>query len=237
MSAVLRLPDGAAAPALAGRAAALLAAGRGRRVLVGVVGAPGAGKSTLASAVADELVEGAPARPARRAVVVPMDGFHLADAELVRLGRRDRKGAPDTFDAEGFVALLRRLREDAPGPVYAPEFRREVEDPVAGAVRVDREVRVVVVEGNYLLLGERWAPVRDLLDETWFVDLPDDVRRARLVARHTAHGKAPGDAKAWVLGPDETNARLVAATRERADVVVRLGAAGAAPAAQAPPVR
>ena len=193
-------------------------AARGDRVVLGITGAPGAGKSTLAAAVADAV--------GPSAVDVPMDGFHLAQAELERLGRADRKGAPDTFDAEGFVALLRRIREQRPGDpvVYAPAFDRTLEEPVAGAIPVDAEVPLVIVEGNYLLLPDgAWAGVRPLLDGCWFVEVDDDLRLDRLTARHVAHGKEPGAAYDWARGPDERNARLVAGTRGRADAVVRLG--------------
>ncbi|GEL96628.1 nucleoside/nucleotide kinase family protein [Cellulomonas terrae] len=199
-------------PDLLARVEALLAGGP-RRVL-GIVGAPGAGKSTVAAQVA------AAVGPA--AVVVPMDGFHLAQTELERIGRADRKGAPDTFDADGFVALLTRLR-DPRRTVYAPEYRRELRNPVAGAIAVPPEARLVVVEGNYLLLDEHgFGPVAALLDESWFLAPDDALRLSRLVARHEAFGKSPEAARAWSHGPDEKNARLVAATAVRADVVVRL---------------
>lgn len=192
-------------------------AGRGTRTILGVAGAPGAGKSTLTAALTQGL--------GALAVGVPMDGFHLAQAELERLGRADRKGAPDTFDAHGFVALLRRVRVQRPGDplVYAPAFDRTLEQPVAGAIAVPADVPLVVVEGNYLLVDDdAWAGVRPLLDECWFVEVDDDLRLARLTARHAAHGKDPDAAHAWAHGPDERNARLVAATRHRADAVVRL---------------
>jgi pantothenate kinase len=200
------------APDLHARVDALLA--RGPRRLLGLVGAPGAGKSTLSARVV------AAVGPA--AVAVPMDGFHLAQSELERIGRADRKGAPDTFDADGFVALLTRLRDPA-RTVYAPEYRRDLRNPVAGAIAVPPEVRLVVVEGNYLLLDDHgFGPVAGLLDETWFLAPDDDVRLDRLVARHEAFGKSPEAARAWSHGPDERNARLVAATAGRADIVVRL---------------
>jgi pantothenate kinase len=201
--------------ALARRAADLV---RGGRALVGLVGAPGAGKSTLAGQVVVAL-----GALGVRAALVPMDGFHLAGHELVRLGRADRKGAPDTFDADGFVTLLGRLRGPArQGVVYAPEFRREIEEPVAGAVPVGPDVDVVVTEGNYLLLDDGpWTGVRSLLDETWFLEVDDALRVERLVARHVAHGRPRDEAQAWVERSDEANARLVAGTRGRADLVVR----------------
>lgn len=200
------------ADALADRLHALLA--RGGRRLLGIAGAPGAGKSTLAAQVAAALGDAC--------VVVPMDGFHLAQTELERIGRADRKGAPDTFDADGYVTLLQRLRAPRPGHVvYAPEYRRDLRNPVAGAVAVPAEVPLIVTEGNYLLLDAHgFAPVAGLLDEAWFVAPDDDVRLARLVARHERFGKAPAAARAWSTGPDAANARLVAPTAVRADVVV-----------------
>ena len=157
------------------------------------------------------------------AALVPMDGFHLANDELIRLGRRDRKGAPDTFDAAGYVALLRRLRDPLDGVVYAPDFRREIEEPIAGAIPIPREVPLVVTEGNYLLVGEGgWSAVRGLLDEVWYLNTEEAVRVERLVARHVAHGKSPEAALAWSLGSDQHNAELVAGTRETADLIVRL---------------
>ncbi len=197
---------------LAARAAALVRPG-GRAVL-GLTGPPGAGKSTLAARLVGAL--------AGAAVLVPMDGFHLADPELDRLGRRGRKGAPDTFDAAGYVHLLRRLRERTDEVVYAPVFHREQEQAVAGELPVLAEVPLVVTEGNYLLADGPFAPVRGLLTACWYVDPDDAVRVERLIARHVLHGRTPSDARAWVLGSDEANARLVAATRERADLVVRL---------------
>ena len=184
------------------------------RRLLGIAGAPGSGKSTLAAALADALGP-------KLAIVVPMDGFHLAQAELERLGRAGRKGAPDTFDASGFVALLARLREAAEPATYAPQFRREIEEPVAGAIPVPREVPLVIVEGNYLLVDRGpWAGVRGLLDECWFVEADEAVRMERLVARHRAFGRTEEDARAFAHGSDQANAEVIAATRGRADVVV-----------------
>ncbi|MFD8619530.1 nucleoside/nucleotide kinase family protein [Streptomyces sp. NPDC059513] len=188
----------------------------GRRRILGIAGPPGAGKSTVAQRLAEGL-EG-------RAALVPMDGFHLAGAELDRLGRAGRKGAPDTFDAAGYAALLRRLRDPDPAhPVYAPAFDRALEEPVAGALAVPPDVPLVITEGNYLLLEDGpWAEVRGLLDEVWFLDLDPEVRVRRLVERHVRYGKPPAYARAWVERSDEANARLVESGRERADVVVRL---------------
>lgn len=196
-------------PAEALQRLAALTAGGGRRLL-GLVGPPGAGKSTLAAALHAVQPD--------TAQVVPMDGFHLANVELARLGRADRKGAPDTFDAAGFAALLRRLRVQGPGEiVYAPEFRREIEEPVAGAIPVHAETGLLLVEGNYLLLNEgAWIPVAELLDEVWYVDVDDALRLQRLVARHERYGRSPEAARAWVEHTDEPNARRIAASRYRA---------------------
>ena len=189
----------------------------GSRRILGIAGAPGAGKSTLAERLVAELGE--------KAVLVPMDGFHLADVALSRLGRLERKGAPDTFDAGGYVALLQRLRTQRPQdpPVWAPLFERELEQPLAGAIEVRAEVPLVITEGNYLLLEEGpFAQVRAMLDACWFVEVPEALRHERLIARHERFGKDPRAAREWALGPDEDNARLVAATRDRAGVVVDL---------------
>ncbi|ROQ70499.1 pantothenate kinase [Streptomyces sp. 840.1] len=202
---------------LTARARRLALAGN-RRVL-GIAGPPGAGKSTLAGQLADAL--------GPLAVLVPMDGFHLAQAELERLGRADRKGAPDTFDAAGYAALLRRLRDPEPDTVvYAPAFDRALEEPVAGSVPVAPDVPLVITEGNYLLYAEGgWAPVRGLLDKAWYLELDRDVRIRRLVDRHVRFGKPRPYAERWAAGSDEDNARLVARDRDRADLVVRPGRA------------
>ena len=187
------------------------------RVLLGIVGPPGAGKSTLADAVVR--------RAGAAGVQVPMDGFHLADAELDRLGRRERKGALDTFDGHGYVALLARVRAQTGDVVYAPAFDRDLEQPVAGAVAVPPSARLVVTEGNYLFDDEPpWDQVGPLLDETWYVHLDDRVRRERLVARHERFGKPPGAARAWESTVDQPNAERVAAAAARADRVVDLSA-------------
>lgn len=190
----------------------------GGRRLLGIAGAPGAGKSTLTTWLAQQLPEGS-------CVVAPMDGFHLADVALQRLGRLDRKGAPDTFDAGGYVALLQRLRTSrvTDPSVWAPMFERDLEQPLAGAIEVPGDVPLVITEGNYLLLDEGpFAHVRAVLDACWFVEAPEELRHQWLTERHERFGKSPEAARAWALGPDEANALLVAGTRFRADAVVPL---------------
>jgi len=198
---------------LRARLDALMAAG-GRRIL-GIAGLPGSGKSTLAAQVLAAYGD--------TAVNVPMDGFHLANAELQRLGRAARKGAPDTFDASGYVALLRRLREPVAGEtVYAPAFHREIEEPIAGEIAVPAETRLVITEGNYLLMEEgAWRDVRPLLDEVWFVDVDDEQRLKQLLERHMRFGRSRADALHWIETTDEPNARRIAATAHRADVRAR----------------
>jgi pantothenate kinase len=186
----------------------------GRRAVLGITGAPAAGKTTLA----EELVR---AIDADWVAHVPMDGFHLADVELDRLGLRDRKGAPETFDALGYAALLRRLHEDRDDVIYAPGFERVIEQPIAGAIPVHRAARLIVSEGNYLLVDDpRWSAVRPLVDEVWYADLDTGERLRRLIERHRRFGKDESAAVAWATGTDERNAEVVRATRGRADLIV-----------------
>lgn len=182
--------------------------------MLGLTGSPGAGKSTWAAALVDSW------GGASSAVLLPMDGFHLADVELRRRGLLERKGAPETFDAEGYAALLARVRRREP-LVMAPAFERDLEQPLAGAVPVPGAADQVLTEGNYLLLDEpRWNAVREQLDTVWHLHVDDDLRRERLVARHVEFGKTPDEARAWVTRVDDTNAALVEAAAERADLVV-----------------
>lgn len=187
------------------------------RALLGITGAPGAGKSTLAGALLAGLrARGVPA------ALVGMDGFHIADRALRELGLEPVKGAPETFDVAGYVALLRRLRDPSERVVWAPEFRRDIDDAIQSSVPIGPEVDLVVTEGNYLLLDGPWRPVRDLLDEVWYVDVPAESRRARLAARHELYGRSQAQAWERTLGSDERNARTVAVTRELADLVITL---------------
>lgn len=218
--------------ALARRALALVPAGGGRAV-VGIAGSPGAGKTTLAvqlaarvnaivAAEASSASEPASTVPSPHfAAHLPMDGYHLANSTLDKLGRRDRKGAIDTFDGWGFVALLRRLHAETSHTVYAPSFDRTVEEPIAGEIAVLPDTKLVIVEGNYLLVDETpWADVKGLLAEAWFCETTDDERVRRLVDRHERHGRTPEAAKAWAESVDGKNAILIESTMPRADLVV-----------------
>lgn len=189
--------------------------------VIGIAGPPGAGKTTLARA----LTAAARKRLGAGGVAhVPMDGFHLADAELSRLGRLDRKGAPDTFDAAGYAALLRRIRAPHRETVYAPAFERDIEQPIAGSIGVSADVRVVLTEGNYLLLDEpAWRHVAAEIDEIWYCAIEDAVRITRLIDRHVEFGKPPDVARRWVADVDEPNARLIAASAARADLLITDG--------------
>jgi pantothenate kinase len=179
-----------------------------RHRLIGIAGAPGSGKSTIADALAQRLGS---------SVVIPMDGFHLPQARLVELGRRDRMGAPDTFDVEAFVETVARL-STTKATVLAPAFDRTIEEPVPGAIELPPELDHVIIEGNYLLLDSGgWQRVAPLLDITVFLELDPETRQQRLIERHLRFGKSEPDARAWTLGPDESNALLIEATAGRAD--------------------
>ncbi len=179
------------------------------RIVVGLCGPPGVGKSTVAELLAERLGE--------RATVLGMDGFHLADEVLAELGLSDVKGAPETFDPDGFVQLLERVRSTIDRPVYAPSFDRSIEAAVAGRLVIRPEHRVVIVEGNYLLMDGAWAPVRPLLDLTVYLQLDGEERRRRLIERHIRHGRSRDAAIEWVDRSDEANARRIEATAGLAD--------------------
>jgi len=215
-----------------------------RRVVLGIAGMPGAGKSTLAAALvgalnsavppdaaaalvgaldSDPLADAAAApmpAPAEWAALLPMDGFHYPPARLLQLGLRDRMGAPETFDVTAYALTIQRLTRDDQ-PLAAPSFDRTIEEPIPGGVRIERHHRLVITEGNYLLLpDEPWARVRAQLAQVWYVHLDEPTRVQRLVARHVRFGKTPAAAAAWVARSDEANARLVGRHAGRADLVI-----------------
>lgn len=194
------------------------------RAVLGIAGTPGAGKSTLVEMLL-AAIDGR--RGTGWAAHVPMDGFHLADAQLRRLGFLDRKGAPETFDADGYAHLLERVRTETDSDVYAPGFDRALEQPLAAALVVPHSARLVITEGNYLLLDRpAWARARGAMDAVWFVSSDDEVRIDRLIARHMAFGKSRHAARSWVAAVDQPNAEVVSSTMAAADRVIVNGARG-----------
>jgi pantothenate kinase len=190
----------------------------GSRAILGIAGSPGAGKSTLVDLLVTRIRA---AEGDDWVAYVPMDGFHLADAQLDRIGARGRKGAPDTFDVAGYAHLLERVKREVDEPVYVPGFDRTLEQPVAAALVVLPSARLVVTEGNYLLLDDPdWARARHAMDAVWFVTSDESKRIARLIARHIEFGKTPDEARAWVETTDQRNAELVAGTAGKADRVI-----------------
>jgi pantothenate kinase len=186
----------------------------GRRTLLGITGAPGSGKSTFASWLQQQFGPG-------QSVVVPMDGFHLGNAIIDGTPLRQRKGAMDTFDVGGYLSLLQRLVRRDESVVYAPEFRRTLDEPVAASIAIPASVPLVITEGNYLLADPPpWKDVRAQLDEVWFMATPLELRLARLVDRHVEFGMDRAAAEAWATGPDEANAVLIEATRQGADRII-----------------
>lgn len=197
-------------------------------VIIGVVGAPGAGKTTLVEALVQQLNGGVSDPERQHYAHVPMDGFHLSNQELERLDRLDRKGSPNTFDAFGYAAMLQRLSMKRESVVYAPGFERTLEQPIAGVIPVFPSATTILTEGNYLLLdGAGWQEVREQCTEVWYCEQDDEQRIQRLIQRHIKFGKSPCQAESWVLEVDEKNAELIRSTRASADLVVNLDDVGA----------
>jgi pantothenate kinase len=185
--------------------------GQNPRTLIGIVGKPGAGKSTVVAEIAERF-------DSNTVSIIPMDGFHLSNEELIKLGRRDRKGAPDTFDVESFTSLIHRVKINHNVDHRFPIFHREVEASIENEGIVPKESRVVVIEGNYLFSSDHnWEGIFQMLDHTWFIEIDDEVRIERLIARHVRYGKTPEEAEAWSRGSDETNARFIGLTANRAE--------------------
>lgn len=205
--------------ALIDEAAALLPAASGERVLLGLAGAPAAGKSTLARRLARGIDERCGPGTAAR---VPMDGFHLSNAQLDRLGLRGRKGAPETFDVYGYLHLLKRLRAETGRPVYVPDFDRRLEEPVAAGLVVPPSAGLVITEGNYLADdAEGWREVRGLLDTLWYVDVPRAERETRLLRRHIRGGRSRREALRFIAESERLNATRVEAGKANCSRVVR----------------
>ena len=187
----------------------------GERKIVGLIGKPGAGKSTLSAQLIQQLGD--------QAAILNMDGYHLSNLALHELGRADRKGAPDTFDALGFTEILKRVKHEVDKNIYFPVFDRAIEESIAAQGVIVPSVKLVITEGNYLLHnGDNWSGVKNLLDESWFIEVDDSLRIKRLVNRHHKFGKSKVDALSWATGSDENNAKIVAQTRESADLIINL---------------
>jgi pantothenate kinase len=186
------------------------------RFIIGIVGKPGAGKSTLTSYLIENL-------PKNSISLVPMDGYHLSNIQLQRLGLSDRKGAFNTFDANGYVNLLKRINSDFDKDIYFPIFHREIEESYAADGIVPAETKIVLTDGNYLLLNQGgWEAVAQELDEVWYLKIDDKLRLERLVKRHEMYGKDSEAALAWATGTDEHNAKLVELTADKADVIIEI---------------
>ena len=208
---------------LGDRLAALVAAAAPRRAVLGIAGPPGAGKTTLVT----RLLAALATHPSLggRVAHVPMDGYHLTNRELDDLGRRDRKGAPDTFDTLAYAGVLASVRAVPRRLVTAPAFDHVEGEPVPDSLVVPADADLVVTEGNYLLLDEEpRTSVPPLLHEVWWCGLHASARVGRLVTRHVETRRDSDDATSWVLRSDEANARRVEGGDERADVVLVDGA-------------
>jgi pantothenate kinase len=190
--------------------------GQSPRTLIGIVGKPGAGKSTVVEQIQNKY-------QTHEVSIIPMDGFHLTNEELISLGRRERKGAPDTFDVEGFTSLIKSVKIDHSVDHKFPIFHREIEASIADEGIVPKESKIVVTEGNYLFSEDHnWSAVYPLLDHTWFIEIDDEIRIERLIARHVRYGKSPEEAENWSRGSDETNARFIGLTANRAENRINL---------------
>lgn len=186
------------------------------RVMIGICGAPGAGKSTLAAAIATELGPDI-------VTVVPFDGFHLATSVIAGTPLQSRRGAVDTFDTGSYRALVRRLRVRDEDVVFAPSFDRSIEESIASSIAIPRRIPLILTEGNYLLADEpNLRATRAMLDAVWYLDTPPEVRLPQLVARHVAFGKPRMEAAAWAAGTDQRNAEMVERTRSLADLIITM---------------
>ena len=190
-----------------------------RPLLVALAGAPGAGKSTAVMHVQRMLHVAT-----ITSVVVPMDGFHLANAALGDLGLSHRKGAPETFDVDGLATLLTRISAGPRSTVWAPVFDRSIEAAVGGSIAVQPSVQVVLVEGNYLLMDlEPWCAVSSQFDVRAYLQHADDVVRVKhLITRHVANGRTLSEATDWVMRSDEANARTVEQSRQPGDHLIEI---------------
>lgn len=188
--------------------------GKSERFILGIVGAPGAGKSTLASKLCHEINSQSADEPA---IIVPMDGFHYSNEHLLELGLLPLKGIPATFDAQGFVEILKKVQKTKNESVFCPRFDRSIEASIPNDIEVKPHHKLVIVEGNYLLLDEKpWGEIAQYLDQSWFINCPIDVILPRLIQRHIDGGKSEADARRKVESTDLPNAKIIDATKSRA---------------------
>jgi pantothenate kinase len=184
------------------------------RSLTAIVGAPGAGKSTLAATLAAALDTDAPGS----AAVLEQDGYHFDDRVLEQRRMRDRKGAPETFDTGGLFHMLRRLKDNREDEVAVPVFDRDIEIARAGARIIPRTVRSIIVEGNYLLLDRPgWRDLLPLFDITVMIVVAEETLRQRLIARWAGFQLSPEEIAAKVEGNDLPNGRLVIGASAKAE--------------------
>jgi len=186
------------------------------RSIIGIVGKPGAGKSTIVLEIEKRF------QP-NEVAIIPMDGYHLSNEALIALGRRDRKGAPDTFDTQSFISLITEVKSSPQVDHHFPIFHREIEASIEDEGIVPSLAKVIVIEGNYLFSDEHnWSEVFALLDHTWFIEIDEEIRMQRLITRHIKYGKTPEEAEEWSRGSDEANARFIALTKDRAENIIKL---------------
>lgn len=186
------------------------------RTIIGIAGKPGAGKSTVVSEIEKRF---SPSEVS----VIPMDGYHLSNEILIQRGRRNRKGAPDTFDAAGFISLITKVKNSHELEHRFPTFHREIEASIADEGVVPISAKVIVIEGNYLFSDEHnWNGVFPLLDHTWFIEIDDEIRIQRLIARRLNYGQTLAEAENWARGSDEENAKFIEKTRKKAENIIKL---------------
>ena len=189
------------------------------RYILALTGSPAVGKSTLA----DRLVGSINANGLDQAIALPMDGYHFSNEKLLELELLELKGIPETFDAKAFVELVKSIKSETELTHWAPEFRRELEASIQNAIAVQPHHKIIIVEGNYLLLESApWNQLADYFDKVWFLSLEDSIRKQRLLARHMSYGQTESEAREKMKSTDDKNALLIEASKSRADRVVVL---------------